>query len=65
MPKPIANDDIRVSDVYKAVARATAQSPITTTRVVPKRRTNFGAFGEPTMRPIATGISMIPDLSGL
>ena len=65
MPKPIANDDIRASDVYKAVAADTAQRPTTTTRVVPKRCTSFGAFGDPTIRPIATGMSMIPDFNGL
>ena len=39
--------------------------PNTTTFVVPKRITSFGDCGAATMSPIATGVSIRPDLTGL
>ena len=40
-------------------------STVFATRLVPCRTTRRGADGDPIMRPIATGVSISPDFSGL
>ncbi len=45
--------------------KPTMVRPATTTRLVPKRNTSRGAMGEPIISPMATGVNIMPALSGL
>src|SRR6476659_215231 len=61
---PATNDDMTVFDAYSSIAAEVMTIPVTTTRLVPQRNTNRGAFGAATIIPIATGIAISPDFRG-
>ena len=63
--RPLAKPDMIRSEPEQAVLMAMSVRPNMTTRLVPNRLTRPGANGDASIIPTATGVIMIPALSGL